>query len=100
MSELLGSLYALPDALFAGAVPLGDVPVPANVADEEPKEEDQVTSAALEELSRATLESGATCLTCGLGVPGLWPASLHGHCACVTRVQCNMFCLARPCQVL
>lgn len=79
MSGLLGSLYALPDSLFAGAVPLGDVPVPANVAYEEPEQEDQVTSAVLEELSRATLESGATCLTCGLGVPSFRPSSLHSH---------------------
>ncbi|KAK9834023.1 hypothetical protein WJX81_003953 [Elliptochloris bilobata] len=78
MSGLLGLLYTLPDSLFAGAVPLGDVPAATSASEERSADSDPASSTPLEdELSRARLDGGMTCLTCGIGVrvPGFASAS-------------------------
>lgn len=70
MSGVLGMLYVLPTSLFEGAVLLGDTPATASASVERDAGADQAHSAPVEELSRTTLEAGATCLTCGIGARG------------------------------
>lgn len=70
MPEPLGTLFALPPALFAGAVPLGEVPAPAADGVGEGKAAASDSSAPQDSAqSSVPAEGGATCLMCGVGAP-------------------------------